>query len=100
MPLIWILNWAAHGYEVKTAKFDLTFEASERSDGISCAFLYCSTLFKQETIALMKERFLVLVDNILSNRQAKLQDLDFTIPIEKELDKLKLDKLNEVEFDF
>ncbi|HLP59192.1 MAG TPA: amino acid adenylation domain-containing protein [Candidatus Deferrimicrobium sp.] len=86
---------SSYGYEIKTAKFDLTFEASEGSDGIFCAFLYCSKLFNRETIELMKERFVVLVDNILSNRHAKLQDLDFTIPFEKELDNIK-----EVEFDF
>ncbi|MCX6584457.1 MAG: amino acid adenylation domain-containing protein [Candidatus Aminicenantes bacterium] len=89
------LKAASYGYEIKTAKFDLTFEASERSNGISCSFQYCSALFKRETIELMKERFIILVENILNNRRAKLQDLDYTIPIEKEIAKVK-----EIEFDF
>ncbi len=86
---------AAYGYEIKTAKFDLTFEAVERRDGISCSFQYCSALFKRETIELLKERFLILVENILNNRQAKLQDLNYSIPIEKEIVKVK-----GIEFDF
>jgi len=86
---------ASYGYEIKTAKFDLTFEASERRDGIACSFQYCSALFKRETIELMKERFIILVENILNNRRAKLQDLDYTMPIEKEIVKVK-----EIEFDF
>ncbi|MDQ1350673.1 MAG: hypothetical protein QG657_975 [Acidobacteriota bacterium] len=86
---------APYGLEMKTSKFDLTLEASERENGISCTFQYCSKLFKRETIELMKERFLILVENILNNRQAKLQYLDYTIPVEKELGKVK-----EIEFDF
>ncbi|HLP59503.1 MAG TPA: condensation domain-containing protein, partial [Candidatus Deferrimicrobium sp.] len=89
------LKAASYGYEMKTAKFDLTFEASERSNGISCSFQYCTALFKKETIELLKERFIILVENILKNRQTKLHDLDYTIPIEKEIMKVK-----EVEFDF
>jgi tyrocidine synthetase-3 len=88
------LKAASYGYEMNTAKFDLTLEASERSDGIACSFQYSSALFKRETIELMKERFIVLVENILNNRRTRLQDLDYSIPIEKELGKLK-----EVEFE-
>jgi amino acid adenylation domain-containing protein len=86
---------ASFGYEIKTSKFDLTLEAVERKDGISCSFQYCSALFKKETIELMKERFIILVKNILKNRQIKLQDLDYRTPIEKEIVKVE-----EVEFEF
>lgn len=86
---------ASYGYEIKTSKFDLTFEASERRDGIACSFHYCTTLFKRETIELMKERFIILVESILNNRRAKLQELDYTMPIEREMVKVK-----ELEFDF
>ena len=84
-----------YGYEIKTAKFDLTFEATEGSNGIFCAFQYCSKLFKRETIQLMKERFLILVENILHNRQDKIKDLDYTVAEEKEFVDVK-----EIEFNF
>jgi non-ribosomal peptide synthetase component F len=78
-----------YGYQLKTAKFDLTFEATEGSNGIFCSFIFCTKLFKKETIELMKERFLILIENILHNRHAKLQDLDFSIQVEKELGNVK-----------
>ena len=89
------LKGASYGYEMNTAKFDLTLEASERSDGILCSFLYCTGLFKRETIELMKERFVLLVADILKNHQKYLQDFDYTLSAEKEI--IKLEK---VEFDF
>ncbi|HLP46771.1 MAG TPA: condensation domain-containing protein [Candidatus Kapabacteria bacterium] len=78
-----------YGYQIKTAKFDLTFEAIEGSNGIFCTFQYCSKLFKRETIQLMKERFLILVKNILNNRQAKIQDLEYMVLEEKEFSDIK-----------
>lgn len=86
---------ASYGYEMKTAKFDLTFEVSERSDGISCAFQFCTALFRREDIELMKERFLSLVENVLNNPNAKLQHIDYAIPVEKEMIRTQ-----KVEFDF
>lgn len=91
------MNSDSFGYEMKTARFDLTFEASERSGGIFCSFQYCSSLFKRETIELMRERFLILLENILDNRRATLTDLDYAISIEREIHK---SDGNDVEFDF
>ena len=83
-------------YENKTARFDLTLEAIEFKDEIIFAFQYRTRLFKPETIQLMKERFLVLVENILNNREAKLKDLDSAIPVEREIHK---SDGKEIEFD-
>jgi acyl carrier protein len=81
-------------YEIKTAMFDLNFEAIETGDEILCGFQYCTKLFKRETIELMRDRFLVLVENILDKPQAKIRDLDYAVPIEKEMSRVE-----EVEFD-
>jgi len=81
-------------YEIKTTMFDLHFEAMEIGGEILCGFQYCTKLFKRETIELMKDRFLILVENILDNPQAKIQDLDYAVPIEKEMNQTE-----EVEFD-
>lgn len=85
------------GYEMKKSRFDLTFEASERSGGIFCTLQYCTALFKRETVELMKERFLSLLENVLNNPQEKLPDLDYAISIEKEIHKSDSE---DVEFDF
>jgi amino acid adenylation domain-containing protein len=88
------LNAAPQGYEFKTSMFDLSFEAMEKGSEILCGFQYCTKLFKRETIELMRDRFLILVGNILDNPQAKIQDLDYADPIEKEMRQIE-----EVEFD-
>lgn len=83
------------GYETTTSKFDITFGVFETFRGITCYFQYCSKLFKPETIELMKQRFLVLAENILKNSGANIEDLNYEIALEKELIKMK-----KVEFDF
>ncbi|MCP5104566.1 MAG: non-ribosomal peptide synthetase, partial [bacterium] len=84
-----------YGFQNKTAKFDLLFEASETLEGIALCFQYSSQLFKPETIQLLKERFLVLLNSILDRPLATLEDLHYTVPMEREMVKAE-----EVEFDF
>ena len=79
------LRIVSYDCEIRTAKFDLTFEAFDGGDSIPCCFNYCTRLFKQETIELMKERFLILTQNILNNPNAAIQDLDMALPIEHEI---------------
>jgi tyrocidine synthetase-3 len=81
--------------ENKTAMFDLNFEASENGEEIDCCFQYCTKLFERETIELMKERFLILIESILDNRDVEIRDLDWKILLEKEINNVQ-----EVEFDF
>lgn len=83
------------GYENKTAKFDLTFEAIEIENEIVCSFQYRTKLFKRETIELMKERFLALTASILDDREKRIQDLDYRVSIENEMNEIQ-----EMEFDF
>ena len=55
---------------------------------------YRTKLFKRETIELMKDRFLVLIESALNNRDAQIRELDYSVSIEKEKANLQ-----EVEFD-
>jgi len=80
--------------KITTAMFDLLFDVYETRGEILCCFQYKTKLFRRETIELMKERFLILMANILNNRKTKIQDLDFAIPIEKEMS-----ITGEIEFD-
>jgi iturin family lipopeptide synthetase A len=82
------------GYENKTSLFDIYFQAAESVDKISCVFQYNIKLFQKETIELMKEHFIILIQNILNNSKVKIQDLDFATPFEKEMRKIQ-----KVEFD-
>ncbi len=80
--------------ENRTVMFDLQFEVFENQNGITCSFDYSTKLFKRETIELMSRRFVVLINTILNNMDTKIQDLDYSIEIEK-----KIAMVQDVEFD-
>ncbi len=88
------LKLSPYGFENNTSLFDLYFQAFEANDRILCGFQYSTSLFKRETIQLMKERFLILIKNILNSKSEKIRDMDFSIPVEVEIRKTE-----EVEFD-
>ena len=81
-------------FGTEKAMFDLHFEAIEFDDKIRCSIQYNTSLFKRETIELMKERFLVIVKNTLKNKSEKIGNIDISISIEEELYKSE-----EIEFD-
>ena len=69
----------------KTAMFDLYFQASETAEGIHCMFQYNTVLFEKQSIQLMTERFVTLIDSILGNSSAEIHELDYSVSIEKEM---------------
>jgi len=81
----WDVSVYGYGYRQKTAMFDLIFDVLEGDGELLCCFLYRSKLFKRDTVELMKERFIILVKNILNSRTAKLRDLDYKIAIERDM---------------
>ena len=89
-----VLHGHEYSYDISTTMFDLYLQVFEIGDELLCCFQYSTKLFKRETIELMKERFLTLLESIFNNRTAKIRDLDYAVPIEKELNKVE-----EVEFD-
>jgi len=93
--LIPVLYGHEYSYEIPTTMFELYLQIFEIGDELLGCIQYSTKLFKRETIELMKERYLTLVESILNNRTARIQDLDYTITIEKELNKVE-----EVAFDF
>jgi fengycin family lipopeptide synthetase D len=84
-----------YAHEITTTMFDLFFQAFEIKEELLCCFQFNTALFRRKTIELLKERFLILMENILNDPTVKIQDLDYAIPIEKEMSKVE-----EVEFDF
>jgi amino acid adenylation domain-containing protein len=52
--------------ETGTAKFDLQLGLDDRADGFRGCFIYNTDLFEQETIALMRSRWLKLLDRIVA----------------------------------
>jgi amino acid adenylation domain-containing protein/non-ribosomal peptide synthase protein (TIGR01720 family) len=62
-------------FENKTAKFDLTLNASEHQEGIHFIFEYSTALFSRATISKMANHFVNLVDSVLSNPNTRIQEL-------------------------
>jgi acyl carrier protein len=74
--------------EWNRTKFDQDWVGQETSGGISFSVSYCTKLFKPETIELMVDGFLLLIENIIANArnlQCKMKELECQTPFEKEL---------------
>lgn len=81
-------------FDNTTSMFDLSLEVVEMDDDIGCVFQYRTRLFQRETIELMKERFLVLIESILNDKRKKIKDLDYMIPVEKEIKSVEEVEIN------
>ncbi len=62
-----------------TAQFDLVLEINEAKGNWPVKLEYNTALFEAETILLMKERFLVLLQDILATPEKMLADLSFKL---------------------
>jgi aspartate racemase len=58
-----------------TAKFDLQLGLDDRPEGLTCNFIYNTDLFERETIALLKSRWLKLLDRIGAAPTQRVRDL-------------------------
>jgi hypothetical protein len=68
----------------------------DKGDEISFTVMYCSKLFKEDSVRLMADRYLILIDSVLNNTpQSELKELEYSTAIEK-----KLSRVQEVTFDF
>src|ERR1043166_2658847 len=70
-------GWAFTHLDVDpgTAKFDLQLGLDDRPDELTCNFIYNTDLFERETIALLKSRWLKLLDRIGSSPTQRVRDL-------------------------
>lgn len=76
--------------ETQTAQFDLTLEINEYPDHLLVNLLYSTSLFEADSMRLMKERFLALLNEILSDPGKTIRELDFNLVSETDCD-LKMD---------
>jgi acyl transferase domain-containing protein/acyl carrier protein len=76
--------------ENNTTKFDMDWVGVDTGDDISFTVTYCTTLFKEESVQFMAERFMALIESILNNGlQCKIKELEYTTVIEKELNQVQ-----------
>ena len=62
-----------------TAKFDLQLGLDDRPEGFTGNFIYNTDLFERETIALLKSRWLKLLDRIGASPTQRVRDLTETV---------------------
>jgi amino acid adenylation domain-containing protein len=77
------------------ARFDFVLFAVETTQSTSFHIEYNTHLFDRETIELVRDRYLVLLENIAANPGSKIADLEYKTAFEKDLDQGM-----EVNFDF
>lgn len=62
--------------EYQGSKVDLLLEATERENGISFIFEYCSKLFKKETIERMAKHFTNILEEIIDEPELRLSQIN------------------------
>lgn len=73
------------------SKFDLTLKLIERVPQMKLQITYNSDLFRRRSILLLKERLVVLLEDILENPGKKLADLNFKTQHEQPKELIKID---------
>ena len=76
------LNFTQDWIDTGAIKFDLTWHLIEREDTILTVIEYSTDLFKTDTIQRMFGHFQTLIQNIISNPQARLSELSILTPQE------------------
>jgi amino acid adenylation domain-containing protein len=71
--------------DIETSKFDQDWVGMETAEGMDFTVTYSKKLFCRETIELMTNQFMALIEDVLSNLDSKIKDLDYQTLYEKEL---------------
>ncbi len=92
------LTLKPYPYERRTAKLDLVLYASEGDGTIDCCLEYDTGLFKEETVRLMRDRFLVLIGSVTADPGGAIGDLEYRTEMEREW--VEAADVEDVEFAF
>ncbi|MCP4153808.1 MAG: hypothetical protein GY757_39140, partial [bacterium] len=84
-----------YDFNQRISKNDLTLIFSPAGDRLEAVFQYNTRVFEEESLLLMRDRFLVLLEDILEDRGKTIGQLDYRTPVETEL---RSDR--EIEFNF
>jgi non-ribosomal peptide synthetase component F len=93
IPAIQLGDLAISGYPMQTgtAQFDLVMEINEQPGNWPVKLEYNTALFEAETILLMQERLLALLQDILANPARTIGEFSYRIAAETEHAPDKLD---------
>ncbi|MCK4257941.1 MAG: amino acid adenylation domain-containing protein [Halanaerobiales bacterium] len=80
------LKFSSYSFDHTIAKFDLYFTAQEINDIINFNLIYCTKLFRQETMERLSRHLIYVLRQIVENSEIKL--FDITLYSQEEKDKL------------
>ncbi len=63
--------------DIRSEKFDLTLDITEKHDGLDASLIYSTDLFDEATIARLAGHYGVLIESILAKPDSSLGDLGF-----------------------
>ncbi len=69
------LEFKTFRFEHNISQFDITLEALERQNEIKCYLVYCTKLFKKETISRMAMHFINILKQITENPAVKIGEI-------------------------
>ncbi|MDF2883264.1 MAG: amino acid adenylation domain protein, partial [Clostridiaceae bacterium] len=75
-----------HNYKVERniSKFDMTLIAEANGTGMDFKLEYCTKLFKRTTMERMSKHFIVLLKNVLKNKDKRISDIEMILNEEKD----------------
>ena len=79
------LTFETYPMEFNTSKFDFTLSAIDSNKEIYFILRYCKGLFKKETMERLSNHFINLLNNVVSDLDIKLEDIEIVSPKEKEI---------------
>ncbi|MCK5057970.1 MAG: amino acid adenylation domain-containing protein [Candidatus Aminicenantes bacterium] len=77
------LELKPYDYEFRISRHPLIIYATEAGDKINMMLLYSTRVFLHETAEKLAERFLEVVEQVVMNREIKLQDIILSFDLEK-----------------
>ncbi|MFS1513883.1 non-ribosomal peptide synthase/polyketide synthase [Chengkuizengella sp. SCS-71B] len=77
------ISFHPYPFENKNSKFDVTLTVIEEADGLFINMEYCTKLFKQETIKRMVYHLKRVVEQVVTDPERLLQDIDILTKEEK-----------------
>ncbi len=77
------LRFNPYNFEQHTSTFDMTLTAAETAEGIDIEIEYCTRLFKRESMELLGQRFVRVVDEVVKNPEVFIGGIDLLSGKEK-----------------
>ncbi|WP_461673153.1 non-ribosomal peptide synthetase [Priestia megaterium] len=74
------------------SKFDLSLDAYESEDRITCSLEYCTRLFKKEKIEKMSEHFICILRQIATDNEVTINEINMLTDAEKDLTLIQFNK--------